>query len=390
MSTRLNKALKYTGYVAFGFFVLVVTAYLSFPFNRLKDLIAEEVSQGGRYKVTIGSVGPAFLAGVTLRDVELVSPPEKPKEKPSRMRIDEATVKFGLWSLMAGEPEVSFDVEAFGGTIEGETQKSDGTRRIEFEVSNIAFDRMPGLSKSVGIPMSGRVSGRARIKIPRDGLRKMDGKITLRCKGCTFGDGKTKIKPKFVRSRPGKYNPVAEKGVTLPKIRLGRFGGDIEIEDGKASFSQFEALSPDGEAVVDGYILLREPIVFSTVQAVFKFKLSEEIKKRKPKVLGIEASMARGKRQDGYYGMCITRRLKNLRFRPCRYSAAERGGGRYNRRRRRSTGRRRRRGGALRNRRRRRTPSPPRRPRPPRPPRPHKRAPSGRPLKGGGGRVEDY
>ena len=133
------------------------------------------------------------------------------------------------------------------------------------------------------------------------------------------------MKPKFGRKRPGRYDPVREKGVTLPKIRLGRFGGDIEIKKGKAEFSQFEALSSDGEAKLIGYVLLREPILFSTVQAVFKLKFSEDFKKRKPKILGIEASMARGKRSDGLYGMCITRRLKNIRFRPCRYSAAERG-----------------------------------------------------------------
>jgi type II secretion system protein N len=382
MSTKIVKVLKYLGYAAFAFAVLVIAAYMAFPFDRLKTLIAEELAQGGRYKVSIGSVGPAFLTGVTLEDVELVSPPEKPKEKPSRMRIDRATVRFGLFSLLGGEPEISFDVEAFGGTIEGETQKKNGTRRIEFAVENISFDRIPGISKAIDLPMSGRVSGRAKIKIPREGLRKMSGKITLRCKGCTIGDGKTKVKPKFMRNRPGKKrNVFAEKGVTLPKIRLGRFGGDIEIEKGRASFSQFEALSPDGEATLQGYVLLREPIAFSTVQAVFKLKFSEEVKKRKKKLAGIEASMARGRRQHGFYGMCITRRLKNLRFRPCRYSAAERGRSRSNvgrrrRRRRPPIGGRRRRRGVRR-------PQPPRRR--PRPPRRRYKSPPGT-----GGRVDNY
>ena len=157
------------------FFVLVISSYMAFPFERLKHVIARELAQGGRYDVTIQDVSPAFLLGVTLEGVKLVSPPEKPKGKASKMFIKSATVKFGLFSLMAGEPEVSFDLEAFGGRIEGETQKKDGTRRIAIAFEDVAFKKLPGIAKAIDLPMGGRVTGRGKIKVPREGYRKMGG-----------------------------------------------------------------------------------------------------------------------------------------------------------------------------------------------------------------------
>jgi len=375
---------KYSGYTLFALFFIVVTTYMVFPFDRLKTLIARELTQGGRYEVSIGSVSPAFLMGITLKDVVFISPPEKPGEKKSKMEIERATVKFGIFSLLKDSPDVSFDVEAFGGRIQGETQKIKKTRKIKVDFEDISFKQIPGISKAIDLPMAGSVTGRGNIKIPPEGYRMMEGKLTLNCKNCSIGDGKTLVKPKFARQRPGRYNPVADKGVTLPKIRLGRFGGDINIKKGKAEFSQFEALSPDGEAKLIGYVMLREPIIFSTVQAVFKLKFSEEFKKRKPKIMGIEASMARGKRDDGLYGMCITRRLKNLRFKPCRFSAAERGkgrgpAGRFGGRTRGRTGRR----PPTTGRRKRPVPPAPRRKRPPRPP-------TGKKGMKTGGEVDNY
>lgn len=336
MSPRLAKILRYTGYGVFALFVTLISTYLAFPFGRLKDTVAEALSQDGRYDVTVGSVSGLFPLGLALEDIRLVGRPERPGDKPDKLTVDKAEIRIGLFSLLSGSPKISFAVDAFKGHIEGTTMKNDKERAISFKFHHVAFKHLPGIAKAIDLPMAGTVSGDASLTIPkRDGLRKAEGHLRISCSNCSFGDGKHKIKPKFM-ARPGKYNPVAEQGVTLPKIRLGKFGGDIEIKKGRAEFKDFEALSPDGEAELMGYVLLRDPVSFSSVQALFKFRFSDELKQKKPKIVGIEASMARGRRRDGMLGMCITGRLKRLRFRPCKSSPVEfgrRGGGRDRRRR---------------------------------------------------------
>ncbi|MCD6498123.1 MAG: type II secretion system protein GspN [Deltaproteobacteria bacterium] len=339
MNRKLTKALKYGGYSVFAIVVLFVSAYMAFPFERLKDLITKKLSQGGRYDVTIGSVSAAFPIGVSLEDLVMVSRPERPKEKPSKMVIDQATVSFGFFSLLSGRPEIHFSVETLGGHIDGKTREdADGGRFIQFAFSSIEFEHLPGLDNAVDLPMDGTVSGSAKLTIPKAGMRKSKGKMTLACHGCSVGDGKHKVKFKFAK-RPGHYDPLAEQGVTLPRLRLGKFGGDIVIKRGKATFDQFEAFSPDGEAQVLGSIMLRDPVAFSSVLALFKFKFSDDLKKRKPKTIGIESSMGRGRRADGMLGLCVTGRLKKPRFKPCKTSPVERGGGRFGGRKRRGGGR---------------------------------------------------
>ncbi len=347
MSRRLIKILRYVGYGVFALVVTLVSTYLAFPFGRLKDTVAQALSQDGRYDVTVGSVSGLFPLGLALDDIRLVGRPERPGDKPDKLVVDKAEIRIGVFSLLKGSPKIAFSLDAFKGHIEGSTTKSDKERSLAFSFRDVAFAHLPGIAKAIDLPMAGRVSGDVSLTIPkRDGLRKAEGHLRISCSDCSFGDGKHKIKPKFM-ARPGKYNPVAEQGVTLPKIRLGKFGGDIEIKKGRAEFKDFEALSPDGEAQLLGYVLLRDPLAFSSVQALFKFRFSDELKKKKPKIVGIEASMARGKRRDGMLGMCISRRLKRLRFRPCKSSPVEfgrRGSGR-NRDRRRRDLRNRRKGG---------------------------------------------
>ncbi len=323
MNPRVAKILRYFGYGVFALVVTLVSTYLAFPFERLKDTVAQALAQDGRYDVTVGGVSGLFPLGLALEDIRLVGRPERPGDKADKLVVEKAEIRIGLWSIIKGSPEVRFSVDAFKGHIEGSTTKSDKARSISFKFHHVAFAHLPGISKAIELPMAGTVSGDASLTIPkRDGLRKAEGHLRISCSNCSFGNGKTKIKPKFM-ARPGKYNPVAEQGVTLPKIRLGKFGGDIEVKKGRAEFKDFEALSPDGEAELLGYVLLRDPVSFSTVQALFKFKFSDELKQKKPKIVGIEASMGRGKRRDGMLGMCITGRLKRLRFRPCKTSPVE-------------------------------------------------------------------
>lgn len=326
MKQKMLIAAKYLGFFAFGLLIVVVTVYMAFPVERLKPMIERELSQGGRYQVTIGSLSPAFLAGITVKDLVLISPPERPKDKPDRLVIEEATVRYSVWGLIFGRSKITFSAKAFGGTIEGSTEKRKKVRYITLDVKSMDFKKTPGVAKAVDLPMKGKLSIRGNLTIPPEGLRKAEGKLTLRCAKCTIGDGKTKVKPKFGK-RPGRYDPVADKGVTLPEIKLGRFGGDIVIKNGKATFSQFEALSSDGEATLLGSLSLREPFIFSTAQILFKFKFSDEIKKQKPTTLGIESFLGQGKRSDGLFGFCFTGRLRGMIPRPCRYSPVDKGGG---------------------------------------------------------------
>lgn len=327
MSPLLRKVLKYVGYSAYASFVCVMTIWLLFPYGRLKQVIREAIDSDGRYEVTIKDVGPAFPFGLEITGIKIVSPPEKKDEKPGVLKVERAKVFVSPFSMFSDTKTVSVEIDALGGHIETEVETKGKARKIKIKFSGVSMKELPGIAKAISLPMTGSFNGNGHIDIPKEGLRRADGKFTLACKGCTLGDGKTKVKMDFRPEHQRKRRPnlMATQGVTLPKVRLGRFGGDIEIKRGKATFRQFESLSPDGEAFLMGFITLREPFPFSNVDAYFKFKFDEELKTKEPKWKAIEAGLAKGRRADRYFGFSIRGRFKDPpRFRPARYSSVER------------------------------------------------------------------
>ncbi len=340
MNPILSKVLKYLGYSAYATIICMMTIWLLFPYDRLKQMVIHAIDSDGRYAVTVEDVGPAFPFGLEITGIKIVSPPEKKGDKPGKLFVERARVFVSPFSIFSDTKKVSVEIDALGGHIETDVETKGKAKKITVKFDGVSMAKLPGIAKAISLPMTGSFSGSGSIKIPAEGLRRADGKFTLACKSCTLGDGKTKVKmdfrPKHLKKR--RPNILAEQGVTLPKIRLGRFGGDIEIKRGKATFRQFESLSPDGEAFLLGTITLRDPFPFSNVDGYFKFKFDEELKQREPKWKAIEAGLAKGRRTDRYYGFSIRGRFKDPpRFMPARYSSVERlydkGGKRRGRRR---------------------------------------------------------
>lgn len=327
MNPILRKVLQYLGYSAYAGIICLMTIWLLFPYERLKQMIAEAIDSDGRYEVSIKDVGPAFPFGLEITGIRIVSPPEKPGDKPGDLYVDRARVFVSPFSFFSDTKKVSVEIDALGGHIETDVETTGKAKKITIKFSGVSMKKLPGIAKAISLPMTGSFSGSGHIKIPAEGLRRAGGKFTLVCKSCTLGDGKTKVKmdfrPKHLRKR--RPNIMAQQGVTLPKVKLGRFGGDIEIKRGKATFRQFEALSPDGEAFLLGFVTLRDPFPFSNVDAYFKFKFDEELKQRKPKWKAIEAGLTKGRRSDQYFGFSVRGRFKDPpRFMPARYSSVER------------------------------------------------------------------
>lgn len=324
---HLRTAAIYAGYTTYAVVICVVTAMLFFPYDRLKQFVISKLDSDGRYQVTVEEVGPAFPLGLTVRGIRMVSPPEKPGEKPGIMDIERLTVRVGVFQLFSKDKTLKVDIDAMGGNVKAEVKTKGKSSTVKLKFSGISMKKLPGIAKAISLPMTGGLSGSGWITVPEAGYRDAEGKFTIACKSCTLGDGKTKVKMDFRPEHLKKttYDPVAAEGVTLPKVRLGRFAGDIEIERGRAMFKHFEALSPDGEAQLLGTITLREPFPFSQVDGYFKFKMDEALKAKESRWGGIEASLGIGRRADGWIGFSIRGRIKDPpRFRPERFSSVER------------------------------------------------------------------
>jgi type II secretion system protein N len=327
MSPLMKKLFKWIGYPLFALVMFVFFAYATCPYDKIKDRIEQHMSASGELEVSIDDLGPSPLTGLSADGVLVVMKPKPtpvpmmapgsegaprpPKPKPLRLLLEEVVIKVGLIALMQGGTDVDFRVSGLGGRVEGSytAQKKAGWT-LKIDASDIQLAALPGIKEMVGLPLAGTLSAKVDLKVPKHRLSNASGQIEIECEACAIGDGKAKLKV------PG--NPMLAMGIKMPRVRLGRLGGRVQVENGEATLDNVSAKSQDVELKLEGGFSLRNPVAFSNAQAYLQFKVSPTLKKRDPKFELLESGLTNAKRSDGFFGMRVVGPLKSLRFIPSR------------------------------------------------------------------------
>jgi type II secretion system protein N len=323
---RWKKALRIAGYVNFYFDALLVFAYLTFPYERVRDRIVDEFNarQTGpdALRLEIESIGPYWFSGVQAKGIHLISPPKPstvtdpnaPPPKPSDLTIESAHGRIALLPLLVGSMHIAFGMDAFGGEISGETWESDGARRLEVELEDLSLDKMTLLSDAVGLPLAGNLGGTLELLLPESKLAKADGKVQLKIKGLSAGDGKAKIRDT----------------IALPKVEAGDLTLEGEATSGQLKITNFGASGPDLELSADGSVRLRDPATSSILSLGARFRFNERYMNKNdttralfgspgsavPGLFDLDPKAKRAKSPDGYYGWRVTGVLSSPAFMP--------------------------------------------------------------------------
>ncbi|MFZ5894507.1 MAG: type II secretion system protein GspN [Myxococcota bacterium] len=329
LPARWKRALRIAGYVNFYFDALLLFAYLTFPYERVRDRIVDEFNarQTGpeALRLEIDSLGPYWFTGVQAKGIRLISPPKPvtvaadagasaPPPKPSELVIDSAHGRIALLPLLIGSMRISFGMEAFGGEISGQTWESDGARRMEVELEELSLGKVSLLSDAVGLPLAGNLEGTLELLLPESKLAKADGKIQLKIKGLTAGDGKAKIRDAIV----------------LPKVEAGDLTLEGEATSGQLKITNFGASGPDLDLSADGSVRLRDPANMSMLSLTARFKFNERYTNKNdttralfgtpgsavPGLFDLDPKAKRAKSPDGYYGWRVSGMLSTPTFSP--------------------------------------------------------------------------
>ncbi|MFL5304686.1 MAG: type II secretion system protein GspN, partial [Polyangia bacterium] len=302
---KLRRLRRSALYGVFGLAVFIVALYASFPSQRAKD-VAIRVAASKDLDVEIGSASPAFGLGVVFRDIRVRTRPTT--GKPTRFTIESARIALSPWSVLSSSKTFTINLEAFGGQIELVQTGAPGKKGafgFEVRARDIKMSEIPGVRESLNIPLAGTAKLEAKVTSTTGKLADANGEATFSCDACVVGDGKTPLRVAG--------NPFLAGGLTLPRLRLGDFGGHVAIDKGLARLQEIGGRSPDGEVALEGEITLRDPMPASTVNAYLRFKLSDAFLKQAGALQTIlQMAGAAGKRPDGFYGMRLSGRLDHL------------------------------------------------------------------------------
>ena len=336
MNAKQKRILRYVGYVAFYLFALVVFAFLTFPFDRLRTRIQSEfnASQTGPNPLTLrlGHLSSYWFSGVRADEVDLISPPSPlPPEDPSKpakpkvMRIDTVHARVSLLRLLFGTMHVNFGAEAFGGEVSGFTSDADGGRKFEVDLEDLALASAPLLADMLGLPIGGQLGGHVEFLLPEGKLSKAEGKVDLKFSGLSAGDGKTKV-----------LNAIA-----LPKVEVGDLTLKATATAGSLKVDELSAAGKDLDLLGDGSIRLRDNFDQSVLSMNARFKFNERFTNKDdmtrslfgapgssaPALFDLVPQNKHAKRPDGFYGWRVNGTFSHPTFFPSASPTAPGAGG---------------------------------------------------------------
>lgn len=300
---------RWVGYPAFFQLAFLVCLHLTFPYDALRDRLADEARAATGMDVEIGKVRLAGLSGIELRDVILSEPGhapvpaaaeegEEPIDRPpaKRIALDSVTAKADVMAMIRGQRAMKFAARAFGGSLNGRFRFSDDESIFLADAKGLDFAQSP-LLPMVGLDLDGTLDRlQIELRSPGPDFSKADGKVQIQGADLVLNGGEV-------------------QHFELPKIVLGTLDGTLQIEKGEGNFETFSIQGDDLEARVEGNVRMGAMLSQSTLTGRLKIKPSDDWWGRN-ELLKTAANFALPAQSDGFRTLTVYGPVSKLNFRP--------------------------------------------------------------------------
>src|SRR5690606_16452967 len=176
-----------------------------------------------------------------------------------------------------------------------------------FVGSRLPGDALP-MRAALGLPMTGKIDFDVSLALPMEkskmgktaiNWQKASGAFSLGCPtGCTFGDGKTKLKPLLKNTR---NQVMVGEGIDFGKVTMDSLIAKASIKGGTLTVDRFETKSKDGELHIGYMMTLEKDFGESMVAGCLRFKGTDDLLKREPKTYAALQTTGAELRNDGLF-----------------------------------------------------------------------------------------
>lgn len=323
MKERILKYAKYGALVGYPLFYVVcvaIFASITFPYDRLRDRIvagfnADQHASGGTSELQVDGMSGYWLSGVKMTGITLLTASSELDKPPTRLAIDQATLRYALLPMLVGGRDLSFGVDAFGGNASGWYDQDGEDVSVDVTLDSIDLGQVGPLVTLLGLPLEGKLGGTIHLKLPKGKATKGSGTVQLEAQSVAVGDGKAKIKG----------------ALALPRIELGPLSLTAEAKDGILKIQKLSAAGRDVDLQGEGRISLRELATDSLCDIQIRFRINDAYRSKNDvtkSLFGAPGSTAPplfeladpkiklSKRGDGFYGWQVRGPLGHLDFVP--------------------------------------------------------------------------
>lgn len=269
---------RYVGYPMFFIVCFVLFTYWTFPYERVKDFIIQEVempmnSRSGQreasgYELEIIDLAPSWFTGVELTGVSLSKASDDPEAPPAQVTFEYINARVSLLSLLVGDIAATFDTRVAGGTIEGEFEQSGNDVALDVHIDSVRSRRIGFIRQFTGgLPLVGQITGHIVANLPEDRAASA-GEVELHIEDMVLGDGVAKIRMDT--------NAFTRAGLTFPETSFGDVDLELNLAEGTATVTKLEGRGDDIELDGTGTVRVRNAVATSTVDAMLRIGITEE------------------------------------------------------------------------------------------------------------------
>jgi type II secretion system protein N len=253
------RLLRILGYVAFGLFSFVVCAYLTFPWNALKDRVLTAASTQTGWQLTARAMQPSWFTGVVLTEVEATPPGGG-----APVEIARLVARASLWSLLTGGRGLRAQFEIGRGSVDVDVSQTSDSLSVDGTMEGVEAALVGDMKALTGLPLLGSLGADIDVRLDLEDPTKSEGTIELTGTELELGKG-------------GQV-----KGIPVPELSLGSLDWNLEIAGGQVRFEQERLSGGELTATVDGAITLAKPFERSTLNLSASMEPTEALVQRAP------------------------------------------------------------------------------------------------------------
>lgn len=268
---------RYVGYPLFFLVCFLLAAYWTFPFERAKDFIIQQVEmpmnarsgerEASGYQLEIVDLAPSWFTGVELTGVSLSKVSDDPEAQPAQVTFEHINARISVLSLLVGTVAVTFDTRVAGGNIDGEFELSGNDLALDMNIADVRAHRIGFMREYTGgLPLVGQLSGHVAASLPEDRATS-SGEVELHIEGLVIGDGLAKL---VIADHPFMRN-----GKTIAETDFGDVHLEMGLAEGVATITRLEGRGEDIQLDGTGTVRIRTAMATSTVDAMLRVGISE-------------------------------------------------------------------------------------------------------------------
>lgn len=292
----MNRFLKYIVCLVLFVVSFFIFLYWMFPYDMLKERLISGVERqlGGNIEVSAGELGPYWLTGVEVEKLEFNIRDEKGGVR-TALTLDKLRMRAALFSLLIGNPRVSYLVRAGKGGIEGRARQTGDGIKLDAEFDDFDIASVGLLSSEYGLNISGKIDGYVEMEFDRKRPARSSGKLSIDLKDFKLAASEAKLGPMEM--------PFPALVLTKSK------GSSIKIDVSKGAMIVDTFVLKDGDLGINisGKVFLSNSLLNSRFNLSGAFTTSETLNQALPFLFVVEKQ----KRPDGSYPLSVTGRISS-------------------------------------------------------------------------------